>query len=155
QEGDTIRVLATTQPRSADARAALEELRLFVESRFGAGPTIFTAAEWDQLLGKVPATLPERLLLLARLAIAGNSKVVISGIDDTDATLRFTPNDRGLEKYVSKFASLPDGTPFSLRLLLTDKRGKKKAQEEEASAWNQLPWAIKLEVLGRILAGEA
>ena len=151
-----IKVRLTVMPRNADAAQALEELRFFVESRFHAGKELLTASEWNQLLGQESATIPERLLLLTRLAIEGHTKVVIENLEREDGSpcprYQFTPNDRVLERYVGKFAALPDGTPFSLRLLLLDKRGKKK---DDAAAWSILPWAIKLEALGRILAEEA
>ena len=160
EEGGQIRARACAAPPSADAREALEELRLFVESLFQNGRAQFTPEEWARLLGTAPAALFDRLLLLARLAISGSAKVVVADYQKEQAAegaggpagYQFTPNDRGLERYANKFAALPDGTPFGIRLLLLDERGRKAANPNPLQ---QLPAAVKLEVLRRALEAEA
>jgi hypothetical protein len=160
EEDRQIRARACATPPSENAQEALEELRLFVERLFQSGRAHFTLEEWDRLLGAAPAALFDRLLLLSRLAISGSAKVVVTDYQKEQAAegaggpagYQFTPNDRGLERYVNKFAALPDGTPFGIRLLLLDERGRKA---ENPNPLQQLPAAVKLEVLRRALEAEA
>ena len=65
----------------------------------------------------------------------------------------YKPKERQLARYRSKLATLPDGTPFSLRLLLSDGRGKKK-NERQGSGLKNLPDAVVLLGLRRALSGE-
>jgi hypothetical protein len=71
------------------------------------------------------------------------------GADD-ESGAKFTPHDVGLERFANKFAALPDGTPFSLRLLLLDQRGR----EASDHFFDQLPEAVKLLALRRALQQE-
>ncbi len=132
---------------SAENAEALEELRALVEECFRQGLPLLTAEERAQLLGTVPTNVARRLALLLRLAVKGGDKVVA---EDGKSRLQYTPNDRGLERYAGKFVALPDGTPFSLRLLLLDLRGRKA----EDNFFDQLPLVIKLLALRRALDSE-
>ena len=124
-------------PVRRDLQESLQELQVFVEERFAAGRKLLGEVDWRRLLTGAPLT--ERLLLLTRLTIRGNERVAVPD------RAHFRPNDRGLERYAGKFALLPDGTAFSLRLLLEDGQGKKKAgPETEDRPFNSLPDAIQL-----------
>jgi hypothetical protein len=158
QDGADIRARVCAAPATVNAAEALEELRLFVENLFREGRGRLADAEWARLVGAEPAPLFERLLLLSRLAVSGSAEVVVEGYLREDASDRpggpgrykFTPNDRGLERYANKFAALPDGTPFGIRLLLLDGRGR-----PDPHPFKQLPAAVKLEALRRALEAEA
>src|SRR5262249_59020735 len=83
----------------------------------------FSAEEWHDLLHGGTASLGKRLLLLSRLAVAADTRI-------ESAKVPFIPHDRGLERFQSKIAALPDGLPFSLRLLLLDRRGKRQPRRD-------------------------
>jgi hypothetical protein len=137
-----------TMPVRSRLRESLDEICAFVEERFAAGREVLGEADWLRLLEGAP--LMERLLLLTRLAIRGGALVDVPG------RAHFRPNDRGLERYAGKFASLPDGTAFSLRLLLQDGQGKRKAAAApDGRTFNSLPDALQLLALHRALAAEA
>jgi hypothetical protein len=147
EEGGVIRADLCAAP-SPQTAAALEELHALIESTFAQGLPQLTQEEREQLLGIKEASVARRLVLLARLAVKGGEKIE-AGTSQA-ARLQFRPNDRGLERYASKFAALPDGMPFSLRLLLLDLRGRKG----EDSFFDRLPLAIKLLALRRALEAE-
>src|SRR5262249_4649961 len=87
---------------------------------------------------------------LTRLAVRGNTRISIP------AKRSFRPNDRVLGRYAGKFAALPDGLPFSIRLLLEDGQGRRKAEGAFASrTFNQLPAALQLQALPLALQREA
>jgi hypothetical protein len=143
--GEGVRAVLT-QGLDGQFKDALVELRALVQSRFDAAPALLGSEGWQRLLD--PQTpLDERLLLLTRLAIRGLAKVSIQG------EASFSPNNRGLGRYAGKFATLPDGLPFSLRLLLVDGQGKKKNASGEPS-FNDLPDALQLRALRAALARE-
>jgi hypothetical protein len=147
REGEQVKAELMPSQRRAE-HESLEELRLFVESRFAAGP-VCLGEDWPRLLDS-RASVTERLQWLTRLAIRGSDVV------EVPRQLHFAPNDRGLERYSGKFAVLPDGMPFSLRLLLEDGQGKSKADPTAAVAgFNRLPYAIQLQALRAALADEA
>jgi hypothetical protein len=91
------------------------------------------------------------LLLLTRLAVRGSTKVQLA------QKVAVKPNDRGLARYAGKFAVLPDGLPFSLRLLLEDGQGKGQRDPGGPREWSfgDLPDAIQLQALRAALAAEA
>jgi hypothetical protein len=148
--GDEVKVRTTcAAPASSNAEKALELLERFVQRCFKEGRASFPdPTEWDRLLGFVPAPLTQRLLLLLRLAVEAKEKVSLSEDNGT----AFTPKDIGLDRFAAKFVALPDGTPFSIRLLLLDKRGQTSTED---SFFDELPDAIKLLALRKTLAREA
>jgi hypothetical protein len=141
-----IDVLPCVVPRSAEAKTALNELAALVAHIFEQGRAQLTEAQWARLLGEVRASVGERLILLTRLAIAPATKIQAP-------RLAFTPRDRGLKLYHAKFAALPDGLPFSLRLLLSDARGR-PPEEDGDGLFLQLPEPVLLLALRRTLALE-
>jgi hypothetical protein len=146
---DGVRAEPTPQvPRALRGSGSLDELRAFVEERFRAGRRLLGEADWLLLLsGPPPATL---LLLLTRLSIQGGDVVDVPG------RARFLPRDRGLGRYAGKFALLPDGTPFSLRLLLEDGQGRNRTDRNAGErAFHSLPDAIQLQALRTALDEEA
>jgi hypothetical protein len=156
--GGDVAVRSCAAPTNPEAAQALELLRVFVARCFRDGRAHFTPAEWAELLGQSPAPLTRRLTLLLRLAVKANAKVGL-GADGgvgrpapsaEGAGAAFTPHDLGLERFAHKFAALPDGTPFSLRLLLLDQRGR----ERGGHFFDHLPDAVKLLALRRALHRE-
>jgi hypothetical protein len=148
----TVEVRIQSRPRSDDVREALQELAGLLRHVFAAERSPLTPAERERLLGKQNATVGERLLLLTRLAIAPDATVAT-------APVAFQPRNRGLERYLGKFAALPDGLPFSLRLLLTDQRGRKQPEEESAqqkadAVFLALPEAVLLLAVRKTLRRE-
>jgi hypothetical protein len=129
---------------------ALKEICDLIKCCFEQGRKELTEAEWGQLLGSEPAPFSVRLLLLSRLAIAGQESIPL------DEHASFSPNNRGLERYAGKLALLPDGVPFSIRLLLEgSKRGRRSANEDLANhPFGRLPESIKLLALRRALQRE-
>ena len=151
--GDAITVRSCAAPSSERAAEALELLRCFVERRFNDGRSNFSDEEWAELLGRAPAPLTRRLLLLLRLAIGGSEKVRLGEDREGGAEAAEGPtitfHDVGLWRFAGKFATLPDGTPFSLSMLLVDERGR-----EGGHFFDQLPDAVKLLALRRALRME-
>jgi hypothetical protein len=143
-EGVAVRRCAS--PTTGPAREALSLLEGFVVRRFDRARAGLSAAEWDELLGAAPATLTRRMTLLLRLAADAGEEVALG----EDSKAAFTPHDVGLERFAGKFAALPDGTPFSLRLLLLDKRGRKGGE----GYFDRLPDAVRLLALRKALARE-
>jgi hypothetical protein len=170
-EQDQVRARTELPAPTAAAAESLAELRALLAYLFQRGRDTFSSEDWDRLIGAAPILPAERLMLLARLAVAGNAAVEIAYHDrhsadpvvpwvetwiasDADrlcARYRFTPNDRGQERYAKKFAALPDGTPFSIRLLLLDARGRRPANPHP---FDLLPMAVKLQALCQILHEE-
>jgi hypothetical protein len=153
-DGVETRLAVPLRPRTAEA---LKGLRDFLQWRFRAGRGRFTDEEWDRLLGRGPARPTERLALLNRLATTGQE--AYQGAEGYETT----PNDLGLEHYRHKFAALPDGTPFSLGILLSGGASgqKKRARAPDASAdtadshpFDQLSAGIRLLALTRALKRE-
>jgi hypothetical protein len=143
KEGDDIAVRRCAAPTPATA-AALEMMQEFLRRCFQNRASL-TETEWAELLGDKPSSLTCRLLLLLRLAIKANDKV---SLEVPGAS--FTPRDIGLERFATKFVALPDGTPFSLRLLLLDQRGRERSDH----FFDQVPDAVKLLALRRALQVE-
>lgn len=146
-DGARVRASVTMPAPTRDAAESLQELAQFLEHVFQQDRASFSADEWQRLLGLTQCSLSQRFLLLERLAIEGSAKVEI--VLDDGSTNKFTPHDRGLERYAAKFAALPDGTPFSLRLLFLDQRGRK-----DESDFGRLSPFVKLEAIRRALARE-
>jgi hypothetical protein len=147
---EAIHVRPLVRPR-ARTREALEELCRLLEGRFQEGRRLLTPQEWNQLIGREPVSITARLVLLARLAIAGQTQVPLPG------GASFVPNNRGLERYVGKLALLPDGTPFSIRLLLKGSQSGRRSQANPDLAnhpFGRLPEAVKLLALRRALRQE-
>jgi hypothetical protein len=147
RENGSIAAHPCVEGRSPGTRAALAELAALVEFVFAQGQGVLTAAEWGTLLGEQPASAWERLILLTRLAIPPDTQVPLA------AAPPFAPDDRTLDRYHAKFAALPDGLPFSLRLLLADGRGARAKRDADA-AFLALPEAVLLLGLRRTLAAE-
>jgi hypothetical protein len=147
RDGEEVRA-RHARPPSADLAESLEELRQFVENRFRAARDLLGGTDWERLLdAKTP--LLDRLLLLTRLAVRGSTDVEVKDYS-------FNPNDRVLGRYAGKFAALPDGLPFSLRLLLVDGQGRRELPEERADwSFGDLPEALQLWALRRALELEA
>lgn len=146
-ENGELMVRPCARPTST-TRQGLEVVRNLVLRCFVEGRPDLDEDEWEQLLGTGtnPAPLILRLTLLLRLAITGGDKVRLG--EQEKATYR--PKDIGLEGFANKFVALPDGTPFSLRLLLLDKRGRQRGED----VFDRLPDAIKLLALRRALRSE-
>jgi hypothetical protein len=142
-----IAVRISTRPRSVEAGEALKELAALLEHAFREGRSHFTDAQWQRLLGHEPAPVGERLLLLTRLAIPAATAI-------RTPALSFTPDNRGLRHYHAKFAALPDGLPFSLRLLLPDRRGRKPASPSADADFLDLPEPVLLLAVRKTLAAE-
>jgi hypothetical protein len=167
---ERVTVRPTTLPVSRRVLQGLELLGRLVEVSFEEGRAKFKAEEWDQLLGRVHASPKRRLLLLLRLAIKPGDPIRFA----EEQGGGYTPTDLTLERFANKFAALPDGTPFSLRLLLLDERGRKSGENDVEALFdvtdnagtvsrtesyantvlNALPDALKLLVLRRALALE-
>jgi hypothetical protein len=149
-DGDNLRAHLLIAPRPT-LRDAVEELLALTENVFQRGREQLTGPEWQALLGLVPATPTVRLLLLSRIAIVGSDKVPLAN------TASFQPNNRGLERYAGKLALLPDGLPFSLRLLVKGSAPAQRSRDPEMAnhPFGALPEAVKLLALRRALAAEA
>jgi len=91
------------------AEAAREKAKSVIETVqdiFEQGANKLTPDEWDSLFAPPPSPSPDlRWTFLVRLAVKPVGK---------EGDLR------------DQFVALPDGTPFSLRLLLIDQRWRKK-----------------------------
>ena len=143
-----IDVAVVSSPRTGKVREAYEELAGFLRTVFMEKPPEFSAEEWHALLWGAGVTPAQRLILLVRLAIAADTRI-------TDATVPFTPNDRSLKRFQAKFAALPDGTPFSLRLLLRDQRGKRTRRKGRTSGLLVVPDPLLLIAVRKVLEIEA
>jgi hypothetical protein len=139
-----IEVILAAAPSSAKVRAACQELADFLRFVFAGKPADFTDQDWQDLLWGREASTGRRLTLLARLAIAADTRV-------TSGPVPFVPNDRSLKRFHAKFAALPDGTPFSLRLLLRDQRGKRARSSSWASGLLETPDSLLLMAVQRVL----
>jgi hypothetical protein len=128
----------------------LEELRELLLYLFTVRGVQFNQEEWEALLWGQNASPGGRLLLLSRLAVTADTLI-------EPARVPFRPNDRGLKRYHGKIAALPDGMPFSMRLLLLDLRGKRQTHSPQATAsgFLDLPDAVLLLALRRAFAAEA
>jgi hypothetical protein len=146
RDGDGVKVRRCAASASAEACEALALLEKVVVRCFEKGRAELNAQEWDELLGAADASLTRRMTLLLRLAADAGDKVSLS----QDSGAAFTPHDVGLERFAGKFAALPDGTPFSLRLLLMDKRGRERGDH----FFDRLPEAVRLLALRKALAWE-
>jgi hypothetical protein len=128
----------------------LEELRELLLYLFAVRSPQFNQEEWDALLWGKNATPGRRLLLLSRLAVTADTLI-------EPAHIPFRPHDRSLKRYHGKIAALPDGMPFSMRLLLLDLRGRRHSllTQAPASGLLDLPDAVLLLALRRVFAAEA
>ncbi len=88
------------------------------------------------------------MVLLTRLAISADTRI-------DSAAVPFTPNDRSLKRFQAKFAALPDGTAFSLRLLLRDQRGKRGGAASGGSGLLTVPDPLLLLAVRNAFAVEA
>jgi hypothetical protein len=132
-------LMVEPSPATADA---LAELQALVIHCLRPDRQILSPIEREELLGARPASLETRLIHLTRLAVRGDEEIEVPG------KWIFTPNDRVAGRYAGKFAMLPDGLPFSIRLLLEDGRGtKRKDSAQSARTFPQLPDAVQLQVL--------
>jgi hypothetical protein len=147
---DHVRAALLIAPRPA-LRDALDELCALTEDVFRRGREQLTEPEWRSLLGLDPIPMTLRLLLLSRIAIVGSEKVRLN------SEVTFQPNNHGLERYAGKLALLPDGVPFSLRLLLKGATPVQRSRDPDMAAhpFGALPEAVKLLALRRALALEA
>lgn len=149
-EEDAVRCRLLIAPRPT-IRQAVEELVALTEAVFQRGRAQLAEPEWRALLGVEPATPILRLLLVSRIAIVGSDKVSLG------ERATFQPNNRGLERYAGKLALLPDGMPFSLRLLVKGAAPAQRSRDPEMAQhpFGSLPEAVKLLALRRALAREA
>lgn len=148
-DGVRARRLVAPRPEVPGEADVLAELAAFVEGRFRHGRETLPADAWDRLVGTKPAAPLRRAALLASLAAPASAPLA----DGQPGT----PNDRGIEQFRGKFAALPDGMPFSLRLLIQDGRGKKKGTAEDDGGpvrFSGLPWFVRLQALARALRDE-
>jgi hypothetical protein len=130
-EDGSVRASPLVQARSSNMEA-LKVLRGLVESRFRAGRDLLSAEEWGKLLGRIPTAAAVRSDLLARLAVIGSTSFKLPADGKTPETTQ-TPNNIGLDRFTGLFAALPDGTPFSIRLLLKGltRRGRFSVKDED------------------------
>lgn len=138
-------------PRTDPSRRMLGNLCDFLRDRFGpVGREAFSVEDWAALLGTRAVSPTERLVLLSRLSVAGNH-----GFAHESGTA--TPSDLGLEHYSRKFAALPDGTAFSIGLLLAGgKTGqKRRADRDSDHPFDRLAIGVRLLALARALRAEA
>lgn len=150
-DGDHAVPKLLIEPRTDSSRRMLGNLCDFLRDRFGpAGREAFTFDEWEALLGTRAVSPTERLVLLSRLSVAGNH-----GFAHDSGTA--TPSDLGLEHYSRKFAALPDGTAFSIGLLLAGgKTGQKRRADSQADhPFDRLAIGVRLLALARALRAEA
>jgi hypothetical protein len=130
-EDGSIRACPLVGERPGNAEV-LKVVRGLVESRFRAGQELLSAEEWGRLLGRIPAGAAERSDLLARLAVTGGASFTLPSDGKTPETNQ-TPNNIGLDRFTGLFAALPDGTPFSIRLLLKGltRRGRFNVKDDD------------------------
>jgi hypothetical protein len=153
-DGANLIVDPVAMPRSGSHAAAVMMLCLFVQQCFARGLEKLNPAERRLLLEGGDDSIGRRLCLLGRLAVIAEEKVALP-LDNGGTAKRRIGSDIGLERFAYKFAALPDGTPFSLRLLLQDNRGKNKgAEPAAANPLDPLPLSIKLLALRRVFALE-
>ena len=141
---------STLAPKRGSSRAMLENLCDFLRDRFGPlGRALFSdLADWEKLLGRTPTGPAERLALLSRLSVTGQHEYA-------RASGTASGSDIGLGHYVYKFASLPDGMPFSIRLLLArGDSGLKDSAPGDSLAFATLPLALRLLALATALRRE-
>lgn len=114
-----VQVIPCHFPGNHDAQEAMRELGETIEALFvweEGEPDSLTDEERTRLLwGADNVTPQQRAMLLLRLARAPGKKLSLGQGS-------FKPNERGMERYLSKWIALPDGTPISLRLLFEDPR---------------------------------
>jgi hypothetical protein len=150
--GEVAEPYPTFVPRSTTARQMLDHLCDFLRDRFGTAgrEAIPDSTEWGMLLGRRPSRPTERLSLLARLAVTGQHKYDRTGGGNSRGS------DLGLNHYLYKFAALPDGTAFSVRLLLAGgKSGAKgSAGVLTAPTFDRLPVGIRLLALAAAMRRE-
>jgi hypothetical protein len=99
-------------------------------------------------MGGRPADLSRRLLLLGQVAVGGDTEVGLGAGQSLRA------NDREFGRFAGKFALLPDGLAFSLRVLLRDRRGKRRSAPAPGATFRDLPEALQLQALRAALAAE-
>lgn len=135
---DAIKAYTIADVTSSVGVEALESLRHFVEQTFNTGLGKFNREQRDELLGSRKTSLSRRLVLLARLRVKLDSQT----------------KSMTLARY-GKYAILPDGTPFSLRLLFIDGRGKHNARAEgDDLEFDDVPPALVLAAVRSILRDE-
>jgi hypothetical protein len=146
----SVEVAVCHRAWSPGVAETLEELRELLLYLFTARSPQFNQEEWDALLWGKNAAPGRRLLLLSRLAVTADTLI-------EPARIPFRPHDRSLKRYHGKIAALPDGMPFSMRLLLLDLRGRRHtvAAQAPASGLLDLPDAVLLLALRRVFAAEA
>ena len=120
-------------PAGEPARQALAEMRADVCEIFNRARSRFSDTEWGMLMGTQEASVIQRFVLLARAA--SPAKGIFANVGGLG---RHSLHDRVLARY-GKFAVLPDGTPFSLSLVVRGEQGRKPTR------WFQtLPDTLKL-----------
>jgi hypothetical protein len=124
----------------------MRHLIALVELAFARGRATLTSDEWEELLGRRPANLQQRLCLLARLSRSVQEPVPV------ELNYQFKPKDIG-DHFGTKWALLPDGVTFALKLLLQTGRGRKAARPE-ADVLKNLPDAVLLDALAHAFATE-
>lgn len=136
-----LRVEPCVEGRDEATRAALRDACQKLEYCFTAPAhqKKLNHEDWARLLGESPASLLSRFLLLQRLAI-GSGQV---------AEGQKAAKDVGASHYEARYALLPDGTPFSLGLLLY---GAESAGR--TLMLTDLPAAARLLLIGRALRSE-
>lgn len=93
---------------SPEAISKLQGIKEFVEGRFRAGKELLNPEKWDRLLSCSKPSPDDRWSSLVRLA---------------------TKPTEAQAKWRDRFVALPDGTAFSMRLLLLDRRGGSRRSE--------------------------
>jgi hypothetical protein len=145
----TLDVEILADDRTGPRGQMLTRLQEILEDLFVAATKAkkLTDDEWAQLFA-VEAPDPDcRWQLLLRL-----------GREETDTPGKEETDDPG--KVRNQFVALPDGTSFSMRLLLLDRRGRARAaaateEEDGTVAFARLPDVVRLNALQRAMDVEA
>ena len=144
-EKGELAAIPCVKPRGEAAEEALEELQADVVEILRRAQSKFTDEEWGETLGLVQADPVKRLTLIIKASVPASEL-----FENKNGVGQHCPSDRTLPQY-GKFAALPDGVPFSLRLLFQDNRGK-----NTNSKWfKSLPYVLKLIAFEHVRRQEA
>jgi hypothetical protein len=141
---DVVRCITLRSKRAELALQDLAERIGFCFSRQHLDQRKFTEEDRQALFGTRWASPVARFGLLLRLAVHMKEKILVGG-----KHYRTAANNVGPEKFAYKFAALPDGMPFSVRLLL---RGGKK--EDNTIQFSDLPDPLQFLIVCRALERE-
>ncbi len=136
--GQVIAHLVTPPNVGARAKESLKVIHAFVEGVFNTGYSNLDNEAWEQLIGDKPASAMQRRTLLAGLHAEPNSEV-----------------KRDARALYGKFAELPDGTAFSINLLLPSQQGKRRDRSPGRKAFDLISEEVKRQTFRDVLDREA